>query len=118
MLNDAVGKPLLAWDSRAHRLRQKYDALHRPTNLYVRSGDGVEFLAERVVYGEGQPNHQERNLKGKVFRQFDGAGIVTSNWYDFKGNLLSIVSPVQNFLQLPRETGAGRPFDWSREGVG
>jgi hypothetical protein len=29
-----------------------------------------------------------------------------------------IVSPVQNFLQLPRETGAGRPFDWSREGVG
>jgi hypothetical protein len=29
-----------------------------------------------------------------------------------------IVSPVQYFLQLPKETGAGHPGDRSREGDG
>ncbi|HKM53948.1 MAG TPA: SpvB/TcaC N-terminal domain-containing protein, partial [Isosphaeraceae bacterium] len=89
MLNDAVGKLLLAWDSRRYRVRHEYDALRRPTNLHVRRGDEAEFLAERIVYGEGQPNDQALNLRGKVFRQFDGAGIVTNERYDFKGNLLS-----------------------------
>src|SRR5271157_2368403 len=56
MLNDAVGKMLLAWDSRRHRVRHEYDALHRPTKLHVRRGVEPEFLAERIVYGEGQPN--------------------------------------------------------------
>ena len=88
MLNDALGKLMLGWDSRGHRSRREYDALHRPTNLHVRTGDQAEFLAERIVYGEGQPSDQALNLRGKVFRQFDGAGIVTNDRYDFKGNLL------------------------------
>ncbi len=88
LLNDAAGKPLLAWDSRAYRVRHQYDALHRPTNLLVRKGDAAEVLAERVVYGEGQPSDQSLNLRGKLFRQFDGAGVVTHQRYDFKGNLL------------------------------
>ena len=88
MLNDAVGKLMLAWDSRFHCFRHQYDALHRPTHLYVRTGDHPEFLAERTVYGEGQPNDFALNLRGKPFRQFDGAGIVTFERHDFKGNLL------------------------------
>jgi RHS repeat-associated protein len=88
MLNDAVGKLLLVWDSRRHRLRHEYDGLHRPTHLYVRTGATPEVLAERTVYGEGQPNDKALNLRGKAFRQFDGAGIVTNEEYDFKGNLL------------------------------
>jgi RHS repeat-associated protein len=88
MLNDAVGKLLLLWDSRSHRFRHAYDALHRPTNLYVRSGDQAEILAECTVYGEGQTNDLALNLRGKPFRQFDGAGIFTNEQYDFKGNLL------------------------------
>jgi RHS repeat-associated protein len=88
MLNDSFGKLLLAWDSRSHRLRHEYDALHRPTNLHVRTGGQPEILAERIVYGEGQPNDQTLNLRGKPFRQYDGAGVVTNEHYDFKGNLL------------------------------
>jgi len=34
------------------------------------------------------------------------------------GTLRVIVSPVQKFLQLPKETGAGHPGDRSREGRG
>ena len=90
MLNDVVGKLLLAWDSRGHRLRHEYDALHRPTNLLRRArATSLRFLAERIVYGEGQPNDQALNLRGKAFRQFDGAGVVTNDRFDFKGNLLS-----------------------------
>ena len=88
MLNDATGKLLLIWDSRMHRLRHEYDVLHRPTKLHVRTGGGPEILAEQIVYGEEQPNDQALNLRGKTFRQFDGAGIVTNEHYDFKGNLL------------------------------
>ncbi len=87
-LNDAVGKLLLAWDSRSHRFRHEYDVLHRPTNLHVRIGGQPEIVAERIVYGEGQPNDLALNLRGKPFRQFDGAGIVTNAQYDFKGKLL------------------------------
>jgi RHS repeat-associated protein len=89
MLNDAVGKLLLAWDNRSHRFRHSYDALHRPTSLHVRTEDGPEILAERIVYGEGQPNDLALNLRGKPFHRFDGAGIATSERFDFKGNLLS-----------------------------
>ena len=89
MLNDAAGKPLLTWDSLSHRIRHQYDILRRPTNLYVQTGANAEVLAERIVYGEGQANDQPLNLRTRVYRQFDGAGLVTNGRYDFKGNLLS-----------------------------
>ena len=100
MLNDAMGKLLLAWDSRSHRFRHQYDALHRPTHLHVRTGEHPEILAERTVYGEGQPNDLALNLRGKPFRQFDGAGIVTYERHDFKGNLLkSTRQLLENYQQ-------------------
>jgi RHS repeat-associated protein len=88
LLNDSLGKSLLSWDSRMHRFRHEYDPLRRPTNFYVRIGDRAEILAERILYGEGQPNDLALNLRGRAFLQFDGAGIVTAEHYDFKGNLL------------------------------
>jgi RHS repeat-associated protein len=89
LLNNVVGKPLRAWDSRDHLLRHEYDALLRPTKLFAQTGTGAEHLTERCAYGEGQPNDQGVNLRGKVYQLFDGAGIVTRNEYDFKGNLLN-----------------------------
>ena len=35
MLNDVAGKPISAWDSRDHRLRTAYDALRRPTEVFL-----------------------------------------------------------------------------------
>ena len=89
MLNDISGKPLMGWDSRDHRLRYEYDALRRSTSLFVQTGSSPETQAERALYGEGQPSDQALNLRGKLYQQFDGAGLAISIQFDFKGNLLS-----------------------------
>jgi RHS repeat-associated protein len=84
MLNNVAGKPIRAWGSRGFLRRMTYDALRRPTGLYV-TENGAERLAERTVYGEGQGD--AKNHLTRVHQVFDGAGIVTSVDYDFKGNL-------------------------------
>jgi RHS repeat-associated protein len=84
-LNDAMGKPIRAWDSRGFTRRMTYDELRRPLGLFV-TENGAERLAERTVYGEGQGDALNHNTR--VFQVMDGAGIVTSEEYDFKGNLL------------------------------
>jgi hypothetical protein len=45
----------------------------------------------RTEYGESAADPEARNLRTRVARQFDGAGIVTSSAYDYKGNLLGSV---------------------------
>jgi RHS repeat-associated protein len=88
MLNDVAGKPLYAWNGRDHRVRSAYDALRRPTDGFLREGAGAELVVGRTVYGESRPNAEADNLRGKVVQLFDQAGVVTSDAYDFKGNLL------------------------------
>ena len=106
-LNDVIGSPLLTWDSRHYRVRHEYDALRRPTDLHVRAGHEPEILAERIIYGEGQPNAVELNLRTKPFREFDGAGILTHDRYDFKGNLLQTTRRLLVDYK--------NPIDWSRD---
>lgn len=88
MLNDVAGKPIYAWDSRGHRFHTIYDALRRPLEVYLGSDDSPESLVNRTVYGEKQDSPETRNLRGKAYQTFDCAGVVTSDAYDFKGNLL------------------------------
>ena len=85
MLNDATGAPIRAWDSRRFIRRMTYDELRRPVNLFVME-NGAERLAERTVYGEGQG--EANNHRTRAYQVFDGAGVVTNEAYDFKGNLL------------------------------
>ena len=89
ILNDAMGKPLIGWNSRGFQTRHESDQLRRPTKLFVKLDAGPEQLSEKIVYGEGQPNDQAANLRGKAFRSFDCAGVVTNSAYDFKGNPLN-----------------------------
>jgi RHS repeat-associated protein len=89
-LNDCLGKPLLHWDSRDQQIRYAYDILRRPTQFFVQlNGVTSEVLAEKTVYGEGQPSDQVLNLRTRIFQVCDGAGVVTHDAYDFKGNPLS-----------------------------
>ena len=104
-LSNAVGNPLRAWDSRGHQFRTTYDQLQRPFELFVKQGNGAEVLAERAVYGEAQPDVKTLNLKGRLFQQNDGAGVVTNEAYDFKGNPLR---STRQLLQNPKE-----PVNWS-----
>ncbi|MGH9871286.1 MAG: SpvB/TcaC N-terminal domain-containing protein [Pyrinomonadaceae bacterium] len=103
MLNAVTGKPSRSWNSRGYAFHTEYDALRRPVRSLIEGGDALdsnsEFFTqavafERTIYGEspatGLSEQQQRqaNLRGKVFQQRDGAGIVTTDLYDFKGNLL------------------------------
>jgi RHS repeat-associated protein len=124
MLNDVTGKSIRAWDSRGHNFRTAYDALRRPKGLFVLGSDpnnsdhhtlNGEVQYEKTDYGEGQPNDQALNLRTRVFKRYDSAGIVMSmghnaitnrdEAYDFKGNLLrSRRQFVEDYKTLP---------DWS-----
>lgn len=84
-LSNVAGKAMRAWDAAGRAFRMRYDLLQRPTHRFVRIGTGAELLVERSVYGEGAA---DRNLAGRVLRQYDGAGVVRNERYDFKGNLL------------------------------
>lgn len=107
MLNDAAGRPIRAWDARRHEFRTEYDRLHRPIHQFVRGTDSNEsdprvlnrdVLFGKIEYGEGQTNDVALNLRTRVFKAYDHAGVVnsvgrnpltnTDEAYDFKGNLL------------------------------
>src|SRR5262245_27978203 len=105
MLNDVAGEPAFDWNSRAHRLRTTYDALRRPLEIFLQEGSDPERLVSHTVFGESEANPEAANLRGRVFQQFDQAGVVTSEAYDFKGNLLV------DRRQLAKEYKA--TLDWS-----
>jgi hypothetical protein len=118
MLNDVAGKPIRAWDSRGQNFTTTYDALRRPVQQTVRgtiaNGEAAsdprtlnrDILVDKIEYGELPANASQAeldralrlNLRTRIFRHFDSAGVATSarldvngnpiEAYDFKGNLL------------------------------
>ncbi|MEW8508359.1 MAG: SpvB/TcaC N-terminal domain-containing protein [Candidatus Thiodiazotropha sp.] len=109
MLDNVLAKRIFAWDSRGHVFRSEYDPLHRPTRSFV-TGDvsvpaGQEILTERLVYGEQHPQDRQLNLRNRLFLQFDQAGLLSDETYDFKGNL------TRSSRRLSREYK--RSTDWS-----
>ncbi|MCA9898477.1 MAG: hypothetical protein KC423_01435 [Anaerolineales bacterium] len=89
LLPDVGGKPIRTWDDRGFQRRMTYDALQRPLNIFVQPQDEAEFLAEKTVYGESKPHPEATNHRSQVWQVYDAAGVVTSEAYDFKGNLLT-----------------------------
>ena len=88
-LNNAAGKTLNGWDGRGHFVSREYDALLRPTALFVSTSGAPKVMAEGIVYGESLSDPSSMNLRERTFQQFDAAGVVTNHGFDFKGNLLS-----------------------------
>jgi RHS repeat-associated protein len=106
VLNDATGKPIRVWDSRGHAFTTTYDQLRRPLEQTVRGTTAEsdprtldqDVLVDRIEYAEGQPSSESLNLRTRIYRHFDAAGVVISarldadgnpvRAYDFKGNLL------------------------------
>jgi RHS repeat-associated protein len=91
-LDDVLGKPVHAYDGRGHHVRTEYDALRRPLRTFVLGADPqrptTELLIAKTDYGEGQANDVRFNLRTRPYKQYDGAGIVTNDAFDFKGNTL------------------------------
>lgn len=120
-LNDISDKPIRGWNSRLFMFRTEYDPLRRPVRQFVQGGDpyernaganACEMLFERTVYGDDPDNglteHRQRaaNLRGRIFRHFDTAGVTTADLYDFKGNVL------QTSRQFARDYRSAP--DWSK----
>ncbi|MFU1927405.1 SpvB/TcaC N-terminal domain-containing protein [Bordetella hinzii] len=147
MLNDVRGKLIRQWDDRGHHLTMKYDALRRPIEKYVRGTDSdpdprkttsdprtlnppnqAGLLVERIEYGEPPPGvsaAQEAavlrvNLRTRIMRHFDSAGVLIHGRpdasgllmeaYDFKGNLrCSTRKLVRDYKAIADWSGAPGP---------
>ena len=85
---DVANKPLYAWDANGNSFYTRYDVLHRPTNLWVKKpGNAQYFLSQKTIYGEAKVNPEATHHRQQVWKVYDGAGLVESEFYDFKGNL-------------------------------
>ena len=120
MLNDVAGKPIRAWDSRGHNFTTAYDALRRPVEQTVRGTTADsdprtlnrDILVDKIEYGESIANAEALNLRTRIYRHFDSAGVATNarldangnptEAYDFKGNLLhSTRRLVSDYTAIP-----------------
>jgi RHS repeat-associated protein len=82
-------KLLYTWDGVGRRVQTIYDELRRPTELWVKEQDaGVFYLAQRTIYGEDKPEPHQTHHRLQVWKVYDGAGLASSEIYDFKGNLI------------------------------
>lgn len=144
MLNDVGGKSLRAWDDRGHNFTTAYDKLRRPIEQYVHGTfsdpdplkpnsdprtlnppNELGLLVDKIEYGEPSPTAtpvqeaeaQRLNLRTRILRHFDSAGVVTNGRldshgalteaYDFKGNLLCGTRQlVSDYKAIP---------DWARQ---
>jgi len=100
MLMDAAGKPMLAWDlnetpqgttaTRENRFyRTDYDALHRPTALWLTINANVPIMIERYEYQDAV-TPDVHNLNGQLIRHYDSSGLVEAIRRDFKGNVREV----------------------------
>ncbi len=92
ILNNVLEEPVYKWDSRDHIFTFTYDALNRPETFKVEGGDGatpLNHIFERFVYGEGQTDDIENNLRTQPYSHYDMAGKLQNNAFDIKENLLT-----------------------------
>ena len=113
MLNDVGGKPVRAWNSRGFAFRTEYDA-SASAGAVVRAGrrqgealPTKSCSSERFTATAPRPGFPRRSASrpicaAKSFRHFDGAGVVTTDRYDFKGN------PLRSARQFARDYAGAR----------
>lgn len=95
---DAAGNIIEQRDSKGAVVLHMNDIFGRPIRLWARDNEtGDMALRERWEYGDGgDPNqlpadreaNRIANRLGKLYKQYDEAGLLTGETYDFKGNVL------------------------------
>jgi RHS repeat-associated protein len=103
MLNDAAGKPMLAWDFNERQDEAgvvadedrlyftRYDALHRPSENWLKVNGDAPQMIERFEYLDAMDNPdlagaKARNLCGQLHKHFDSSGLRQVERIDFKGS--------------------------------
>ena len=106
MLNDVAGKPLRAWDSRGHRLRTAYDALRRPTAIYLHEGSGTGAAGRtRPCTARASRTPRRATCAASPIKPSTARASSPRDAYDFKGNLLRSSRQLAHRLQDRLWTG-------------
>lgn len=116
---DVAGNPVYAWDGEGHTVLMKYDELRRPTEIWVRDEGATNYyIVQKTIYGEEKTDPEDTKHRGKVWKVYDGAGLASSEMYDFKGNLRKqsrrLLQDGRSQVQWPLSNGA---FDSSQSDV-
>jgi len=116
---NSVNKLIYEWDSNGHKKVIKYDELQRPKEMWVQNGTKIR-LVERAIYGDEKPNAKNFNLIGKIYKQYDGAGLLTCDMYDLKGNCTKKVRQVIKNSDIEQSFSKGNfvslDIDWNFHG--
>ncbi|MGV3598689.1 MAG: RHS repeat-associated core domain-containing protein [Bacteroidota bacterium] len=116
---DVMGKPIEATDAKGANTLSSYDLLNRPIRLWAKDKTGASrTLRQYMIYGDdltatGYTDTQTKdlNLYGKGWKAFDEAGMVHTEEYDFKGNLLEKTRRVIKDSEL-LSVFSGPPANW------
>ncbi len=91
-VSDAAGRKIEERDTKGALVLHAYDSLGRPCLLWARDGTGDPItLRQRIDYGDAaddQDAARAANRLGRLWRQYDEAGLLTIERYDIKGNVL------------------------------
>ncbi len=100
-LLDALGNLIEYRDAKGSFVRREYDVLNRLVRLWARDASGEALtLREVLIYGDAPADLiytsgvlpaaslVNGNLRGKLYRHYDEAGVVQVSACDFKGNVI------------------------------
>ena len=85
---NAVGNPVLTWNSRGIAIHTLYDSLQRAIESWTRTA-GHKTLTTKTVFGENEDDQRDTvrlNLRQRVSRSMDNVGLHSNLVFDFKGN--------------------------------
>jgi RHS repeat-associated protein len=92
-ITDCAGRPIEARDAKGALVLSIYDEGSRPTFAWARDKTSEDVtLRGYTAYGDNNtdvPTPTVDNLNGKVYQQYDEAGMSEMPLYDFKGNMLT-----------------------------
>lgn len=110
LVTDAADNLIEARDSKGGVVLHSYDVSNRPVRTWASDGTGQPLtLRLHILYGDSAPglaptDARARNLLGKPYQQYDEAGQLVFEKYDFKGNLLEksrrVISDTELFASL------------------
>lgn len=89
MLPDVAGHALRKWTERGYEFRDTYDLARRLVEVRVITPEETEEVTEYLRYGESFSGAVAANLRGRLWRAYDGAGLLEHGQHDFHGNLLA-----------------------------
>jgi RHS repeat-associated protein len=120
MVLDALGNVIEGRDSKGALALHAYDILNRPIRLWARDGTGQkQTLRQRLTYGDSPDaglsaaQISDGDLLGKPYQQYDEAGLVTLEAYDFKGNPLEKIRQVISDAQILSVFGPAANNNWN-----